>query len=158
MGQGEYPIPDLILIDGGRGQLAAVNDALQELGLHGLNLVGVSKGPDRRPGAERLWLLGREAPVILPSDSPAMHLIQQIRDEAHRFAITGHRQRRARARVTSALEDIPGLGPKRRQRLLKHFGGLRGLERAGVEDIAGVEGISRPLAQRIHAAFHRDQA
>jgi excinuclease ABC subunit C len=158
VGQGEYPVPDLILIDGGRGQLAAVNDALQELGLHGLNLVGVSKGPDRRPGTERLWLLGREAPVILPSDSPAMHLIQQIRDEAHRFAITGHRQRRARARVTSALEDIPGLGPKRRQRLLKHFGGLRGLERAGVEDIAGVEGISRPLAQRIHAAFHRDQA
>jgi excinuclease ABC subunit C len=158
VGQGEYPVPDLILIDGGRGQLAAVNDALQELGLHGLNLVGVSKGPDRRPGTERLWLLGREAPVILPSDSPAMHLIQQIRDEAHRFAITGHRQRRAKARVTSALEDIPGLGPKRRQRLLKHFGGLRGLERAGVEDIAGVEGISRPLAQRIHAAFHRDQA
>jgi len=158
VGQGEYPIPDLILIDGGRGQLAAVNDALQELGLHGLNLVGVSKGPDRRPGAERLWLLGREAPVILPSDSPAMHLIQQIRDEAHRFAITGHRQRRAKARVTSVLEDIPGLGPKRRQRLLKHFGGLRGLERAGVDDIAGVEGISRPLAQRIHAAFHRDQA
>lgn len=158
VGQGEYPVPDLILIDGGRGQLAAVNDALQELGLHGLNLVGVSKGPDRRPGTERLWLLGREAPVILPSDSPAMHLIQQIRDEAHRFAITGHRQRRAKARVTSALEDIPGLGPKRRQRLLKHFGGLRGLERAGVEDIAGVEGISRPLAERIHAAFHRDQA
>jgi excinuclease ABC subunit C len=158
VGQGEYPIPDLILIDGGRGQLAAVDDALQELGLHGLNLVGVSKGPDRRPGTERLWLLGREVPVILPSDSPAMHLIQQIRDEAHRFAITGHRQRRARARVTSTLEDIPGLGPKRRQRLLKHFGGRRGLERAGVEDIAGVEGISRPLAQRIHAAFHRDQA
>lgn len=158
VGQGEYPIPDLILIDGGRGQLAAVDEALQELGLHGLNLVGVSKGPDRRPGAERLWLLGREAPVILPSDSPAMHLIQQIRDEAHRFAITGHRQRRAKARVTSALEDIPGLGPKRRQRLIKHFGGLRGLERAGVEDIAGVEGISRPLAERIHAALHRDQA
>ncbi|BCU07122.1 UvrABC system protein C [Allochromatium tepidum] len=158
VGQGEYPVPDLILIDGGRGQLAAVNDALQELGLHGPNLVGVSKGPDRRPGAERLWLLGREAPVILPSDSPAMHLIRQIRDEAHRFAITGHRQRRARARVTSALEDIPGLGPNRRQRLLKHFGGLHGLERAGVEDIAGVEGIGRPLAQRIHDAFHRDQA
>ncbi|MTW21954.1 excinuclease ABC subunit UvrC [Allochromatium palmeri] len=156
--QGEYPIPDLVLIDGGRGQLAAVSGALQELGLHGLNLVGVSKGPDRRPGTERLWLLGQEAPVILPSDSPAMHLIQQIRDEAHRFAITGHRQRRARARVTSVLEDIPGIGPKRRQRLLQHFGGLRGLERAGVDDIAGVEGISRPLAQRIHAAFHRDQA
>ncbi|MGQ9830117.1 MAG: excinuclease ABC subunit UvrC [Thermochromatium sp.] len=157
VGQGEYPIPDLILIDGGRGQLAAVDRALQELGLHGLTLVGVAKGLDRRPGTERLWLLGREAPVILPSDSPAMHVIQQIRDEAHRFAIIGHRQRRARARVSSALEDIPGLGPKRRQRLLKHFGGLRGLERATVEEIAGVEGISRLLAQRIHAAFHRDQ-
>jgi len=156
--QGEYPIPNLILIDGGRGQLAAVDEALQELGLYGPILVGVSKGPDRRPGSERLWLLGREAPVILPSESPAMHLIQQIRDEAHRFAITGHRRRRAKARLTSVLEDIPGLGPKRRQRLLKHFGGLRGLEHAGVEDIARVEGIGHPLAQRIHAAFHRDQA
>ena len=156
--RGEYPIPDLVFIDGGRGQLTAVSRALQELGLHGLNLVGVSKGPDRRPGTERLWLLGREAPVILPSDSPAMHLIAQIRDEAHRFAITGHRRRRAKARVTSALEDIPGIGPKRRQRLLQHFGGLRGLERAGVEDIAGVEGISPPLAQRIHDAFHRDHS
>ncbi len=154
--QGEYPIPDILFIDGGRGQLGAVGDALQELGISGLRLVGVSKGPDRRPGTEQLWLLGQEVPVILPSDSPGMHLIEQIRDEAHRFAITGHRQRRAKARTTSALEEISGVGPKRRQRLLKQLGGLQGLVRAGVEDIAGVDGISRQLAQQIYDAFHRD--
>ena len=154
--QGEHPLPDLVFIDGGRGQLGAVHEALQELGVDGLLLVGVSKGPDRRPGTERLWLLGLEVPVILPSDSPAMHLIEQVRDEAHRFAITGHRQRRAKARTTSALEGISGVGPKRRQRLLKQLGGLQGLARAGVEDIAGVDGISRQLAQQIYDAFHQD--
>jgi excinuclease ABC subunit C len=154
--QGEYPVPDLVVIDGGRGQLDAVAEALQELGLSGIGLVGVSKGPDRRPGTEQLWLLGRETPFILPGDSPAMHLIQQIRDEAHRFAITGHRQRRARARTASVLEEIGGIGPKRRQQLLKAFGGIRGLARAGIEDIVQVDGISRDLAQRIHAAFHQD--
>lgn len=154
--QGEYPAPDILFIDGGRGQLGAVASALQELGVSGMLLVGVSKGPDRRPGTEQLWLLGRGAPVILPSDSPAMHLIEQVRDEAHRFAITGHRQRRAKARTTSVLEEISGVGPKRRQRLLKQFGGLRGLARAGVEDIAGVDGISRQLAQHIYDAFHQD--
>ncbi len=152
--EGEYPVPDLVFIDGGRGQLGAVAEALQELGLNGLTLVGVSKGPDRRPGAEQVWLLGQGTPVILPADSPAMHLIQQIRDEAHRFAITGHRQRRAKARTASVLEEIDGIGPKRRQQLLHAFGGLRGLARAGVEDIARVEGISRDLAQRIHDVLH----
>jgi excinuclease ABC subunit C len=154
--EGEYPLPDLIFIDGGRGQLGAVDKALQEVGIAGVRLVGVSKGPDRRPGTEQLWLLGQGVPVILPGDSPAMHLIEQIRDEAHRFAITGHRQRRARARTTSALEGIGGVGPKRRQRLLQQFGGLRGLANAGVEDIAGVDGVSRQLAQQIYAAFHHD--
>ena len=154
--EGEVPFPDLVFIDGGRGQLAAVAEALQELGIGALTLVGVSKGPDRRPGTEQLWLLGQGAPVILPADSPAMHLVQQIRDEAHRFAITGHRQRRAKARTASVLEDIAGIGPKRRQQLLQAFGGLRGLTRAGVDDIARVEGISRDLAQRIHDAFHPD--
>ncbi|NEV61665.1 excinuclease ABC subunit UvrC [Thiorhodococcus minor] len=154
--QGEHPVPDILFIDGGRGQIGAVASALQELGVTGMLIVGVSKGPDRRPGTEQLWLLGREAAVILPSDSPAMHLIEQIRDEAHRFAITGHRQRRAKARTTSVLEEISGVGPKRRQRLLKQFGGLRGLARAGVEDIAGVDGISRQLAQQIYDAFHQD--
>ncbi|EXJ14766.1 excinuclease ABC subunit UvrC [Imhoffiella purpurea] len=156
--EGEYPVPDLVFIDGGRGQLKAASSAIEEVGLADLRLVGVSKGPDRKPGTEQLWLLGRDLPVILPSDSPAMHLIEQIRDEAHRFAITGHRQRRAQARTTSALEEINGVGPKRRQRLLKHFGGLRGLTRAGVEEIAGVDGIGRQLAQQIYDAFHHDSA
>jgi excinuclease ABC subunit C len=154
--RGEVPIADLVFIDGGRGQLAAAAAAITELGVGGPTLVGVSKGPDRRPGTEQLWLLERGTPVILPADSPAMHLIQQIRDEAHRFAITGHRQRRARARTASLLEGIDGIGPKRRQQLLRAFGGIRGLERAGVEDIARVEGISRDLAQRIHDSFHQD--
>jgi excinuclease ABC subunit C len=153
--QGEYPMPDLVLIDGGRGQLARVEEVLQELALSGVTLVGVSKGPDRRPGTERLWLSGRPTAVILAADSPAMHLVQQIRDEAHRFAITGHRQRRAKARKTSVLEGIIGVGPKRRQRLLRQFGGIQGLARAGVADIAGVEGISRQLAQQIYDAFHQ---
>ncbi len=154
---GEVPFPDLLFIDGGRGQLGSVAEALQDLGvLEGVELVGVSKGPDRRPGTEQLWLLGREAAVILPADSPALHLIQQIRDEAHRFAITGHRQRRAKARTTSVLEGIAGVGPKRRQTLLRQFGGLQGLARAGVEDLARVEGISRQLASDVYAALHPD--
>jgi excinuclease ABC subunit C len=157
--QGEVPFPDLLFIDGGRGQLGSVADALQELGvLEGVTLVGVSKGPDRRPGTEQLWLLGQDAAVILPADSPALHLIQQIRDEAHRFAITGHRQRRAKARTTSVLEGIAGIGPKRRQSILRQFGGLQGLARAGLDDIAGVEGISRQLASQIYAALHHEGA
>jgi excinuclease ABC subunit C len=153
--RGEVPLPDILFIDGGRGQIAKVRDVLQELAVAGVTLVGVSKGPDRRPGTELLWLSGRNSAVILPGDSPAMHLIQQIRDEAHRFAITAHRQRRAKARTTSVLEEIAGVGPKRRQRLLRQFGGIQGLERAGVEDIARVDGISRKLAQQIYDAFHQ---
>ncbi len=152
--QGEYPAPDVLFIDGGRGQLAKVAAALRELGVSGPTLVGVAKGPDRRPGAEQLWLSGRDQPLILPAGSPAMHLVQQIRDEAHRFAITAHRQRRAKARTASILEEIPGIGPRRRQRLLREFGGLQTLEGAAVEDIARVEGISRQLAQQIFEALH----
>ncbi|MEJ2403349.1 MAG: excinuclease ABC subunit UvrC [Candidatus Thiodiazotropha sp.] len=152
--KGEVPSPDLLFIDGGKGQLAAVNERLQELGVSGLTLVGVAKGVDRKAGMERLFLLGRKAPIILPPDSPALHLIQQIRDEAHRFAITAHRQRRAKTRQTSVLEEIPGIGPKRRQRLMKQFGGLQELSRAGIEDIARVEGVSFSLAEQIYRAFH----
>ena len=152
---GEAPLPDVLLIDGGRGQLAQAEAVLEDLQVSGVTLVGVAKGPDRRPGQEQLFLSASERPFILPADSPALLLIQQIRDEAHRFAITGHRQRRARARTRSALEDIPGLGPRRRQRLLTHFGGLQGVNRAGVEDLSRVPGISRRLAQRVYDTLHR---
>ncbi|MCU7797971.1 MAG: excinuclease ABC subunit UvrC, partial [Candidatus Thiodiazotropha sp. (ex Myrtea spinifera)] len=134
--RGEVALPDLLLIDGGKGQLSAVDGILQELGISGLTLVGVAKGADRKAGMEQLFLLGAKSPIILPPDSPALHLIQQIRDEAHRFAITAHRQRRSKSRKRSVLEEIHGIGPKRRQRLLKQFGGLQELTRAGVEDLA----------------------
>ncbi|MCU7915279.1 MAG: excinuclease ABC subunit UvrC [Candidatus Thiodiazotropha sp. (ex Gloverina cf. vestifex)] len=152
--RGEVALPDLLLIDGGKGQLTAVDGILQELGISGLTLVGVAKGADRKAGMEQLFLLGAKSPIILPPDSPALHLIQQIRDEAHRFAITAHRQRRSKSRKRSVLEEIPGIGPKRRQRLLKQFGGLQELTRAGVEDLASVEGINHVLAEQIYHAFH----
>lgn len=151
---GEVPSPDILLIDGGKGQLNAAAAVLQELAVGGILLVGVAKGPDRRPGMEQLFLLDRQQPIIIADNSPALHLIQQIRDEAHRFAITGHRNRRARARRHSSLQDIPGIGAKRRQQLLKHFGGLQQLQKAGVEDIARVSGISRQLAQKIYDVYH----
>lgn len=154
--QGESKMPDVLLIDGGKGQVRQARDVLEELQVEGVTIVGVAKGPERRPGLETLFLSDQSTPIILPEDSAALHLIQQIRDEAHRFAITGHRQRRSRARNTSVLETIPGMGPKRRQRLLKQFGGLREIARAGVEDLASVQGISRELAQRIYDAFHSD--
>jgi excinuclease ABC subunit C len=154
---GEASLPDVVFIDGGAGQLASARDALADLGVDWPLLVGVAKGPDRRAGMEQLFLLGREGPLILPADSLALHLVQQIRDEAHRFAITGHRQRRGKARTRSVLEDIPGIGPKRRARLLKQFGGLQGLTRAGIEDIRTVDGISDTLAREIYAAFHPRQ-
>lgn len=154
---GEGKMPDILLIDGGLGQLSTATDILGELGVEGPLLLGVAKGLDRRPGMEQLFLLGRKEPLILAADSPALHLVQQIRDEAHRFAITGHRQRRGKAKTRSVLEDIDGIGPKRRARLLKQFGGLQGLSRAGIEDISTVEGISEKLAQEIYAAFHGDK-
>jgi excinuclease ABC subunit C len=152
--RGEGRLPDLLFIDGGKGQLGIAERVLEELGVSGVTLVGVAKGPDRKPGLEQLFLSVHDTPIILAPDAPGLHLIQQIRDEAHRFAITGHRQRRARSRTTSVLETIPGIGAKRRQRLLKQFGGLQELARAGVEDLARVEGISRQLAQHIYDAFH----
>jgi excinuclease ABC subunit C len=152
--KGEVALPDILFIDGGKGQMSAVHETLQDLGISGLTLVGVAKGADRKAGMEQLFLLGRRAPIILPADSSALHLIQQIRDEAHRFAITAHRQRRAKRRNQSVLEQIPGIGPKRRQRLMKQFGGMQELSRAGIEDISSVEGISTALAEQIYHAFH----
>jgi excinuclease ABC subunit C len=150
----DAPLPDLLFIDGGKGQLGVAQRVLEELAVQGVLLVGVAKGPERKAGLEQLILEGRNSPLSLPADSPALHLIQQIRDEAHRFAITGHRQRREASRRTSRLEAIPGLGPKRRQSLLQQFGGLQEVARAGVEDLQRVEGISRALAERIYAVFH----
>lgn len=152
--EGEGKIPDILFIDGGKGQLAEAERMIEELQIQGVSLISIAKGPGRKPGTEVLHLSGRSTPIILPADSPALHLIQQVRDEAHRFAITGHRQRRARSRGTSVLENIPGLGSKRRQNLLKQFGGLQGVSSAGVEDLASVNGISRQLAQKIHDVFH----
>jgi excinuclease ABC subunit C len=152
--RGEVPLPDLLFIDGGKGQLSTVHAILQDLGVSGVILIGVAKGADRKAGMEQLFLLERNTPIILPPDSPALHLIQQIRDEAHRFAITAHRQRRSKKRNRSVLEEIPGIGPKRRQRLLKQFGGLQELSRAGVEDLASVEGVNKRLAEQIYQAFH----
>ncbi len=154
--EGEGLLPDVLFIDGGKGQLNAAEQVLEELQVADVMLVAVAKGRSRRPGMEQLFLSGRKTPLILPGDSPALHLVQQIRDEAHRFAITGHRQRRARARSTSVLENIPGLGSRRRQQLLKQFGGLQGITRAAVDDLASVRGISRELASRIYDFLHSD--
>ncbi len=146
-------LPDLLLIDGGAGQLAQAQSALEELGVEGVVLVGVAKGEERRAWHEALVMPdGRE---LRPgAASPALQFIQQVRDEAHRFAITGHRGRRQKARMTSKLEDIPGIGPRRRANLLKHFGGLAGLKAAGEVEIARVEGVNAALAARIYANLH----
>jgi len=147
-------IPDLILIDGGRGQVGAARAALADLGLHQACVVGVAKGPERKPGMEELILESEERSLELAPSHPGLHLIQQIRDEAHRFAVVGHRARRGKARTTSMLNEIPGIGAKRRQALIEHFGGLRGVQAAAIDDIAKVAGISRPLAERIYKHLH----
>ncbi len=155
--EGEGKLPDLLLIDGGKGQLSSAESVLQELQLEGVKLVAVAKGRERHPGNEQLFLSGSKRPTILPSTSAGLHLIQQVRDEAHRFAIAGHRLRRGRARTASPIERIPGIGGKRRQALLKNFGGLREVARAGVEDLTQVPGISQGLAQKIYDAFHGEE-
>jgi excinuclease ABC subunit C len=151
---GEGVVPDLVLIDGGRGQLAVAMEVFAEYGLNDVSLVAVAKGEERRPGQEQLLLVGRQDPIVLGPDHPALHLIQQIRDEAHRFAIQGHRARRGKARSTSPLESIAGIGARRRQKLLARFGGLRGLLAASIDDLAQVEGIGRTLAEKIHNELH----
>lgn len=151
---GEVAMPDLLLIDGGKGQLNAAREILAELGIQGLHLLGVAKGTTRKPGLETLFLETTDQQLALPGHSPALHLIQHIRDESHRFAITGHRQRRDKVRRQSTLEDIPGVGPKRRQALLRHFGGRAAIAEASIEALCQVEGINRALAEEIHATLH----
>jgi excinuclease ABC subunit C len=151
---GEVPAPDLLLIDGGLGQIAQVHEALAELGFGDLMLVGVAKGPDRKPGQERLFVYGAGAPRIPEAHSPASRLVQRIRDEAHRFAITGHRRKRARRYNESVLEVVPGLGPAKRRELLKHFGGLQGVMRAGIADFEQVPGIGASLARSLYDHLH----
>lgn len=152
--KGEVPMPDILFVDGGKGQLAAALTVLDELELGWLQVIAVAKGRARKRGMEQLFLAGQSTAIILGGDSPALHLIQRIRDEAHRFAITGHRQRRAKARKTSRLEEIPGLGAKRRRELLKQFGGLQGVRGAGIDDLVKVRGISRGLAVKIYDDLH----
>lgn len=154
--RGEAQLPDLLMVDGGKGQLAEAVKVIDELQIEGVEIVAVAKGRSRRPGQEQVFLAGRERPFILRPNSPALRLIQQIRDEAHRFAIAGHRQRRGKRRKRSVLEDIKGLGPKRRTLLLREFGGLHGVNAASVEDLARVKGISRTLARLIYETLHPD--
>ncbi len=151
-------VPDLVLIDGGKGQVGVARAVLADLGLHQVCVVGVAKGPERKPGLEELFIESEARSLQLAPSHPALHLIQAVRDEAHRFAIVGHRARRGKKRTTSMLNEIPGIGAKRRQALIEHFGGLRGVQAAAIDDIAKVEGISRPLAERIYRHLHDSAA
>ena len=154
----EGKLPDLILIDGGKGQVSSIRAVAEELQLDEVTLLGVAKGKARKPGMERLVFSDGKTEASLAPDSPALHLIQEIRDEAHRFAVTGHRQQRNRKRSRSVLEDVEGVGSKRRRELIRYFGGLQGVSRAGVEELARAPGISHNLAKKIYASFHGDEA
>jgi excinuclease ABC subunit C len=152
---GETPPPDLLVIDGGPAQIAGVAEVLAPLGFGALPLLGISKGPDRRAGQERLHRADADSPPIVPgAQSPALKLLQRLRDEAHRFAITGHRRRRARRFNESVLETVPGMGPAKRRALLQHFGGLQGVMRAGRADLEAAPGIGPTLAQNLYDALH----
>lgn len=151
---GEGKRPDLILIDGGAGQLSVACHVLEQLGLMEIPLIGVAKGVERKPGLEQLLRPQHEKPLQLLPDNPALHLIQQVRDEAHRFAISGHRAKRGKARTTSMLEEISGVGERRRRNLLARFGGLQGVYQASLEELAQVDGISLSLAEKIYQQLH----
>jgi len=143
-------LPDVLLIDGGKGQLSSAAEIMRELQINEVLLVGVAKGEGRKPGLETLFIEGQSVGIKLAANSAAMHLVQQVRDEAHRFAITGHRARRGKAQTQSILQEIPGIGAKRRQALLKYFGGLQGIQQAGIKDLNKVVGINADLAEKIY--------
>ena len=148
--QEEGKLPDVLLIDGGKGQLSSAVEIMRELQITSVLLVGIAKGEGRKPGLETLFVEGQKIGIKLAENSSAMHLVQQIRDEAHRFAIAGHRAKRGKAQTQSILQEIPGIGAKRRQALLKHFGGLQGIKQAGVKDLSKVDGINEDLAKKIY--------
>lgn len=151
----EGVLPDILLIDGGKGQLSSAAEVINELQIKEMLLVGIAKGEGRKPGLETLFIEGQSNGIKLAANSVEMHLVQQIRDEAHRFAITGHRARRGKAQTQSILQEIPGIGNKRRQALLKHFGGLQGIQQAGVKDLSKVVGINADLAEKIYRHLKR---
>lgn len=151
--KGEGLLPDILFIDGGKGQLHEAEKVFEELQITGVTLIGVAKGPTRKAGLESLFLSGGEE-IKLSPDNPALHLIQHIRDESHRFAITAHRNRRGKKRTTSVLEGIDGVGPKRRRALLRHFGGAAQVQSASAEELTKVEGISQKIAEHIYATLH----
>ena len=153
---GEAKLPDILVIDGGKGQLGIVKDILNELGVVGVMLLGIAKGTTRKPGFETLILADQDYRIIAKPQASALHLLQQIRDEAHRFAITGHKQRRDKKRRTSALQGIPGVGPKRRRDLLKHFGGIAEVKKASVADLLKVPNINKKIAEAIYSALYND--
>jgi excinuclease ABC subunit C len=153
--EGEDPIrPDLVLVDGGQGQLDAALEVMADLGVDDVVVVGVAKGPDRDAGLERFFMPGR-APFMLDPKSPILYYLQRLRDEAHRFAIGANRTRRTMEMKKNPLDDIEGVGPGRKRALLHAFGSARGVSRASAVDLAKVEGVSLPLAERIYAYFHR---
>jgi excinuclease ABC subunit C len=157
-GGDEFPSkPDLLLIDGGLGQLGVAQEVVAQFGIEDVALIGVAKGPDRDAGREHFHLPGRAAPMMLEPRDPVLYFIQRLRDEAHRFAIGTHRAKRAKAFGANPLDEIPGIGPGRKRALLKHFGSAKGVSRAGKEDLEAVQGISAQMAQTVYDFFHERQ-
>jgi excinuclease ABC subunit C len=151
---GEARMPDILLIDGGKGQLTQAEDVLEKLGVKDVLLMGIAKGISRRAGQETLFFGGSRKELVLEPESPALHLLQHIRDEAHRFAITAHRQKRGKKRTESFLDEIPGIGPKKRRDLIRFFGGQQEIKRASVQELQRVQGISKTLAEEIYGFLH----